>query len=336
MKMTSDALLQDCVTRGTGPFVDIDPLLTVLRSRGWSDERLAKNDLAESAAGGGAHRFRAFWKTIEQLAVEMETLGLPPIFIKCVREYPYCDFNVDFLVPRTRLRSVARHLYTTHWKAPATWDSIEQLLIERAKLKLQATDNGLLAAHLYGGVSWRYQGDIGLLRKNGEQADPEHLRLVPIVEACGFRPSDRIETRIWLPRAPAEFVMQAAHIAFENFRITVGEAVHFRLLQIRSADAWTEARALARGFGCEAALDLVDRESRRVCASLEQLDPADWPRTLPMADLAPTFRERARLLTGQGRRLAALNEVGTASGVYLLVSLIRRLRRWRRGAEDYR
>ena len=74
----------------------------------------------------------------------------------------------------------------------------------------------------------------------------------------------------------------------------------------------------------------------QVVDGLLTLDPADYPRTLPRRALTPAFRERGRLLRGRGEPIAALHESGSMSAVYALVSNIRRVRRWRRGVEDYR
>lgn len=331
-------LLERCAAQRDGRFADIRPLTDALRARGWTDERLAKNDLAEPRrVPGRDYDYARFWATVARLASELSSLDLPPIFIKCVREYRYCDSNVDVLVPRRQLRRVAEHLYRSDWRAPAPWDTFEQLLIERDKLKLPATRPGLIAAHLYGGVSWRYQSDIGLLRHDGVQPNPRHLVSVPLARyvepAAAAVPGD---LQIWLPGDAAEFVLQAAHVAFENYRLTVGEAVHFQLLRRRAAASWEEARALARRYGCAEALSLIDRESLRVCSALPELDPADYPQTLPITSVLPPLGERGRLLSGERRNLAALSEVATASAVYLGVSAIRKLRRLRRGVEDYR
>lgn len=327
------ALVRQCGASRRGPYADIEPLLASLRRRGWSTERLAKNDLLEpTGVAGRDYDYRRFWSTIARLAREMRRLELPPIFIKCVREYAYCDANVDLLVPRGSLRAVGRELTRGAWRRPEPWDTFEQLLIERDKLKLPAVESGLLAAHLYGAVSWRYQSDIGLLRHDGFGADPEHLHEAAVSEYAPFAE----DVAIWLPRPAAEFVLQAAHVAFENYRVTVGEALHFRLLRQRAGAEWPAAEALARRFGCGAALRLLDAESERICAAIETLDPADYPRTLPLGAVAPAFAERGRVLWADRRRVGAAAEVATASSVWFAVSAIRRWRRMRRGVEDYR
>jgi len=331
--------LDEWISPRSGRYADLGRVVRHLRERGWSDERLAKNDLAlPSGAPGTREKYETFWRTLERLAAELEAQGLPPIFIKCVREYEYCDSNVDVLVPRARLRSVARHLYRTAWSPPTVWDSVEQLLIERAKLKLPARETGLCAAHLYGGVSWRYQSDMGLLRRDGREADPAQLERVAIdrIVVSPKAQSGSGSREIWLPSDAAEFVLQAAHVAFENYRITVGEAIHFRLLRERAGEAWEEAQRLGATVGCTSALALIDRESLDTCTRLAELRPEDYPRTLPMKVLWPALRERALWHRGQGRPVAAAAELSTAAGVYGLVSNLRRFRRFRRGVEDYR
>ncbi len=331
--------LERCHGERRGRYADIGPLVDELRARGWAEERLVKNDLIEpKGVAGRKWDHAAFWNTIVQLTGELEGLGLPAIFIKCVREYPYCDSNVDVLVPRRRMREVARQLYRSAWVAPELWDQFEQLLIERAKLKLPSTRPGLITAHLYGGVSWRYQSDIGMLRRDGVAENPDQLQRTAVGDCVPQGTTGVVgrETMVWLPDDASELVLQAAHVAYENFRITVGEALHFRLLVLRVPEALEAARERARENGCESALQLLDDESRRVVDGLLTIDPADYPRTLPRAPLTPAFAERSRLLRGRGETLAAIHESGSMRAVYALVSNIRRFRRWRRGAEDYR
>ena len=114
------------------------------------------------------------------------------------------------------------------------------------------------------------------------------------------------------------------------------EAIHFRLLRRRAEQAWEKAQELGATVGCTAALALIDHESLDICTRLAELRPEDYPRTLPMRTLWPALAERAGWHCGQRRRLAAAVELSTAAGVYALVSNLRRLRRWRRGVEDYR
>lgn len=315
-----------------GPYVDIRPLVSALESRGWSAERLMKNEL-DSACREEDDRYPRFVATIAVLDDELRSLGIEPVFIKCFRTYRYSDANIDVLVPRSQLRSVARHLYGSAWRAPEPWDQFEQLLIERAKLKLPSAEAGLLTAHLYGGVSWRYQSDIGLLRRDGERPDPAHLRRVGLARyGEGVDPAKEV----WIPDGAAELVLQAAHVAFENYRITVGEALNFQLLKLRDPDAWADAVELAPRYGCVRALEMMDRESDWICDHLGDLDPRDYPRTLEAPSVLRPVAERTRTLLRGGRYLSALNELGTSVAVYSLVRGIRRIRRLRRGMEDYR
>lgn len=330
-------LLSQCTPDDSGRYVDISPFIDILKARGWSDERLAKNDLVDSSGiSGRRHNFGQFWRTIAELARELDQFGVAPIVIKSVREYRYSDTNVDILVPRRDLRRVARHLYRSGWAAPEWRDAVEQLLIERAKLKLPSTRTGILAAHLYGGVSWRYQSDIGLLRLDGVEPNPDQLTMARIQELAPGVHSIPSESSVWVPNMAAELVMQAAHIAFENYRITIGEAVHLQLMLKRSEDAWHEALDIARKIGCEPALHLVAKQSRNVIQGLELASSADFPMTLQLRELMPAWRERALYLLRRGRILSAVNEFGTTIAVYTAVSLIRRWRRSRRGVEDYR
>ena len=323
--------------RREGLYYQLRHLIEELRDRGWSDERLSKNDLlaADPESESAAREYARFWRTIVRLARELRELDLAPIFIKCVREYRYRDANVDTLVPQQEMSSVEDHLCASSWARPRPWDTLEQMMIERAKRKLPSRDSSLVAAHLYGAVSWRYQGDIGLLRTDGRNPDPRHLVRVSSASFAGREATGDGES-LWIPAPEAELVLQAAHVVFENFRITVGEAIHFQLLQVRHPSAWNRARALADQHGCSRALDLVRARSERLCSNIDRLAPEDHPQTLPFTELRKAFRERTRHLLANRRVLSAVNELGTSVGFFTLVSTIRKVRRWRRGREDYR
>lgn len=317
-----------------GPYVDISPIVDSLTATGWDDERLVKNDLLEAAGRfGRPNTYQRFIDTMARLATELHAAGIPFIFIKCVREYRYSDTNVDVLVPGDRLREVASLLRGSVWTSPHAWDRLEQFAIERAKMKLPSTKETVLAAHLYGGLSWRYQSDIGLLRHDGRTPNPEQLQIVSLRE---YGARGVLDGEVWIPSDEIEFVLQAAHVAFENFRITVGEAVHFQLLKLRAPQAWRNAHRLAADYGCQEALRMMDRESARIAENLHRIQPADYPRTLPAPELLKAFRDRAATLFGSGRWLSAVNELGTSMAVFGLVRAIRAVRRLRRGREDYR
>jgi hypothetical protein len=322
------------------PYVDITALISRLRKNGWSDERLVKNDLIEPLGREGReYGYAAFWRTILQIAVELRSMDIPHIFVKCVREYRYCDSNVDVLVPRQRMKEIANEFYKSHWVKPLLEDTIEQLIMERSKLKLQSTTEGILPVHLYGAVSWRYQDDIGLLRKNSYKPNEAHLKQIRVAEftadeQVGLDPDQ--PDWVWIPDDAVEFVLQAAHVIFENYRITLGEAIHFRLLRERATSAWPQACQIAKEHGCKTALRLLDEQSEMICSDLENLNPHDFPRPLPLSYILPAFIGRMKFLARNRRYVSATNEVVTSIGAYCGLYPIRRLRRLKRGFEDFR
>lgn len=325
-------LLRESGPPGPAGFVDLTRWLTRLQEHGWTGAHLTRNELPADSSRQ-AH-YEKFWKTIRELAQQFRDLGLPPIFIKCVREYRYSDANVDVLVPSARWRSVIERLCRTHWKLPARADWLEQQLIERAKLKLPAASPDFFAAHLYQAVSWRYQKDIGLLRLHGREPNEHQLRRLPLQR---FLPDcARPEEWIYHPNEASELVLQAAHVVFENFRITLGEACHFVLLRERAGSAWEEALVLADRYGCGPALHLVAEESQRILENLEEMDPRDFPFPLPPGGLWRCFRARYRHLWEKGQGWGAMVELGGCTASYAALRLIRRVRRWRRGHEAYR
>jgi len=328
-----DELLSRGAERGNGGFVDLAPWIAKLADRGWTVEHLLRNELPADSSRQ-AH-YEKFWRTIRELALQLRDLGVPPIFIKCVREYRYSDANVDVLVPSPQWQAVIGRLCRTHWRRPSRADWLEQQVIERFKLKLPAVSPDFFAAHLYQAVSWRYQKDIGLLRLNGQEPNERQLHRWPLQR---FLPDRSWSEEEWIyhPNEASELVLQAAHGVFENFRLTLGEAVHFVLLRDRAGPAWDEAAALAGRYGCASALHLVAGESQRLLQHLASLDPRDFPYPLPRAGLWRCFRERYGHLRTQGRTWEAAVELGSCMASYTGLRFIRRWRRWRRGHEAYR
>lgn len=328
-----DDLLRKVAGKRKGVFVDLGPWIAELSAYGWTVEHLVRNELPATPSRR-AH-YETFWRTIRELARQLRDLGLPPLFIKCIREYQYSDANVDVLVPWPQWQTVIERLCRTHWQRPARADWLEQQVIERAKLKLPAASSDLCAAHLYRALSWRYQKDIGLLRLNGEAPNEGQLHRWPLQR---FLPNRSCLEEEWIyhPNEASELVLQAAHVVFENFRITLGEVVHFILLRERAGSAWEEAVALAKQYGCESALSLVAGESLRLLQNLARLNPRDFPYPLPRAGLWRCFGERYHHLRERGQGWEAAVELGGCIASHTALRVIRRWRRWRRGYEAYR
>jgi hypothetical protein len=325
----ADLVLQAPIIAGR-PYRDVGAPLRALRAAGWSQERLDKNDLRDGEAADA--RYDRFWATMARLQnVLGGPSGVDPIFIKSVREYPYSDGNVDVVIPKGALREVEDRLAREQWVRPTFASRVEQRAMERGKLKMQSSDPSLLAAHLYEGVSWRYQPDIGLLRAGTRS---EVLRTVA-VRTYAPRAAQR-NVEIWIPADHTELVLQTAHIVFENYRMSLGEAMNLVLLRQRAQHAWPAAEELARQFGCDATLRAGMEHADWMVRHALELVPSRLPMPIPFARLAPAIAERSRWFAGRGDVWNSVLELSTFAAFFPLLRSVRAFRRWRRGHEDFR
>jgi hypothetical protein len=303
---------------------DLGALRSRLELAGWDAERLDKNEL-RAAAGD------RYWTTAERMAEVMAALGHEPVFLKLVREYDYHDSNVDILVPWRDWHRVVRRFTVAGWQLPRGIDRVEQALVERRKLKLSPRDPRLVAAHLYGGVAWGYQHDTGLLRDPSGRLD--HRQLCPISFA-DRRLDGSVTGTAFHPVGAAELVIQAAHTLGENFRMTLGEAVHIsRLASDRRVVR--EALSLGRCHGLDRAVEVVVCQARAMVDGWSMLDPSSCPQAVPPALVAGSLRARHTAL-GRGSRGQAWGETVTVAGSYAARRSVRFVRKRRRGREDRR
>lgn len=322
------ALLDRRAPEYHGAFYDLAPLQTFLREEhGWTPADLARNQFPAPAPldGAGARAHARFWGTIAEAARRLEGAGILPITIKSLRTYAFWDSNTDLLIPAGSRARVLEALYAGPWVPPSRASRVEQALVERAKIKLPSADPELLPVHLYEGISWRYQADIGLLTG----ADHTASRLVPVPAA--LYAGTRVEADPPVVRVPddaTELVLQAAHAAYENFRLSLGEAVHLHLLR-RTPGVWERAREIADVHGCAVALREVADIAERMVAGELGWRPAAFPLQIPLAVLARCYRERAAFLLGRRRVGSAAVEIGGFAWVFPVIRAVRRVRRAR-------
>jgi hypothetical protein len=313
-----------------GVFHDLAPLHRFLeREHGWTAADLARNQLPARApldeAGARAHA--RFWGTIALAARRLEGAGILPVTIKSLRTYAFWDSNADLLIPAGSRARALQALYAGPWVAPSRRSRLEQALVERAKIKLPSQDPEYRPVHLYEGISWRYQADIGLLTG----AEHTASRLVPVPAAVFAGTRDQADPPVVrVPDDATELVLQAAHAAYENFRLSLGEAVHLHLLR-RVPGVWERAQGIARVHGCAVALDEVMALCEGWVAGELGWNPAAFPLQIPLPTLARCYRERAAFLLGRRRVGSAAVEIGGFAWVFPVIRAVRRVRRARAG-----
>ena len=165
-------------------------------------------------------RQEEYWSTLSQLNTIFQGAGVTLKTIKSLRSYPYIDSNVDIIVDKADWRMLSAEIQRKVWRKPTIGEFLEQTSIEPYKLKYQPLKKGLVAAHFYGGIRWRYCTPFNL-----KNFDPALLwREVPIPSSADTSATS-IPT-ITVPTHELDIAIQCAHIATENYRITLGEIIH--------------------------------------------------------------------------------------------------------------
>lgn len=290
-----------------------ETLAADLSASGWSAEDFRRNQmlrLADDGAGGDSasrEPFDAYWTTVGRLHEVLTAAGIRPVFLKSRRNYPFYDSNVDVLIARAEWAETIRVLSADRWRVPSKLVQVKQNLIERSKLKLPPTEAGLLPAHLYGAVSWRYQSDVGFLPQG--DAENRYLEQVPMAELCpGLTefPGMKILMTTW----SADLLIHSAQTAFENYRIFLGEAVFIHDLWRRlPAGEIREIEALARENGGYDALMYVREHIDTVFADPAYLRPERWPHNLSLPALWRAWYRRAGNVRKRRSTLRAAEEM---------------------------
>lgn len=307
--------------------VDLSAWLNRLVPLGWDDERLRVNDFPRAARGLPDPGYDAFWRTVTALAAHLRELGDTPLLIKCHRTYPYCDQNVDVLLPMRLWPALHQRLEQDGWHRRGALVRRKQRLVEPGKEKLRATAASRADAHLYARISWRHQRGLDeSLQRTGQ----------PVTDWFERHLTDDADGNNGYlhPAPPLELVIQAAHICFENYRMTLGEAVHIDLLA-RHPSNLDAARELADQLGTGRALSLITDFSGELLDQVERLPAARFPVQLPRPALRDCFRERLGHNRAHGASAAGVWELVTSHAFGQAAGVVRRLRRRRHGRETY-
>jgi len=317
-------------------YYNIDEIINYLKSLGWSSDDLERNELYSSSFKDAitSPNFVKFWETIDEACTLFHENKFEPLLIKCIRTYPYFDKNVDVIVPKGKWKEFVKLVTGSKWYMPSMASRLDQLLIERGKLKFPSHGEHFMMIHLYKFVSWRYQSDMELLRDNG--TDPE-LNQISKFEANMFSEDVSSKNDSWFyhPNRVSELVVQAAHVVFENYRITLGEVINFQILK-RDKEAWDNACELSKEYGCYKALIYIDQLSQNILSDIENLKPSDFPYRMKYSDLSECFQERVDFWKERNNTLTGYKEMLTSKLFFGILQPVRSFRKLRKGTEAYR
>jgi hypothetical protein len=287
----------------------IGRIIRALAAQGWGPPEFAANHLEYASAlhlgenSGPVHAsFERYWRTVGRISSLLREEGIFHVIIKTRRSYPYSDTNVDVYIQDGDWPVVRDVLSRDQWRMPSRAVRFKQRLIERAKIKLPPRVPGLVPAHVYYAVSWRYQRDVTFL-------DPQMVEEVPLVsEAPQLRGEVGSQT-VPMPSRPADLLLHAAEIVFENYRITLGEALYMSWLlqKVSSLDRRRVYRlGIERGAGN--ALRCMIRRAK----AIEDKDGAEvgvhWPKNYSAPELVGAWWERLAEQANHGRALSGIEE----------------------------
>lgn len=284
-----------------------------LIDRGWGAEDFQRNQMLYHyeqtvKAHGKAHdNFEKYWRTVHRLHHVLSAAGLTPVILKSRRNYAFEDSNVDVLISKAEWEKAIETLHGDAWRIPSKLIQFKQNMIERSKLKLPNREDDLIPAHFYGAVSWRYQTDVGFLPQDDQRN--QFLEIVPMAELC----PDLHEvhgTNLLMTTWTADLLIHSAQTAFENYRISLGEAIFIHQL-------WTDlpegevkkVKDLARQYGGYDALMLVKNHVFRVLADPAYERAEKWPHNLSYPGLWKAWFRRARNVSKRNSAFRAAEEM---------------------------
>jgi hypothetical protein len=287
----------------------IGRMIRALAAQGWGPPEFAANHLAYASAlhlgenSGPVHAsFERYWRTVGRISSLLREEGIFHVIIKTRRSYPYSDTNVDVFIQDGDWPVVRDLLSRDQWRMPSRAVRFKQRLIERAKIKLPPRVPGLVPAHVYHAVSWRYQRDVTFL-------DPQMVEEVPLASEVPQLEGEVGSQTVPMPTRPADLLLHAAEIVFENYRIALGEVIYMSwLLQNVSPQDQRRVYRLGIERGAGKALRCIIRQARAIEGRDGSELGGDWPKNLPVRELVGAWWERLAEQAKKGRGLSGIEE----------------------------
>jgi hypothetical protein len=287
----------------------IRDVIKALSDHGWTDSDFKRNHLSYAAAlhlGSASERatsdFLSYWRTVARITSLLQAENVFHVVIKTRRNYPYGDTNVDVFINVEDWPQVRGLLCSTGWRMPSPLVVLKQRMIEREKIKLPPEEDGLVPAHLYMSVSWRYQREVSFL-------DPKMIVQVPLIEEAPQLREAWGSVRVPMPTRAADILLHCAEIVFENYRITLGETMYLRwLLEHVSLPERRRVYRLGVKRGAAEAIRVVLSGVPRGGDMATTVGTATWPRNLLARELLTSWRERFRTQRRSGRVMSGCEE----------------------------
>lgn len=248
-----------------------------------------------------------FWSTVDEVRSLLLAQGLDPVFIKTLRSYPYCDSNLDILVPKESWPLIEAALVPAGFER-ATWRrDWGKFLLEPDK-DWYHPPPGLTPVHVYPRISW-----------HGMEFIPA-AEILETAERRSFMGHEFVA-----PAWTQDLMIHCPHTVYENYGMRLGEFLHIattlsiqridldRLFEVADRGAWAGSVEFVLGL-VKALHPTLMPWGRRLPDQVHALPEVEaWAREFPLeyprSDLRRMWMDRSRYHLLRGRLNSAAKEL---------------------------
>lgn len=270
--------------------------------------------------------FNIFWQTTYSILEILHRHDIYPLVIKTVKEYDYYDSNLDLVFQKEDWHKAIKIIENQGYLPSKSFKEPDKLMYRKFVNQKQVYPG----IHFHKAITWN---GVGYLENKILWSRKQEISING--------------TRVWIPSIEDDFLINCAHIIFENYELTLGDFFHLSgIVQQEDLD-WQYVMESSQKNGWNLALHSVLKHfsrffnlifhkspfSPQLCADLE-IRPADpekafrisFPARLPIKDLGLAFSQRI-LRNFQRRNYKwAVMEIGAYPAFFMIYQIKRILR----------
>lgn len=243
-------------------------------------------------------RSDAFRRVMRETSQLLQDHGFEHICIKFRKLYRYYDSNVDVVVDPRQWRQSVELLQHQGYTPHVMFKEPDKIMFDKPEA---------VSVHLHPGVTWNgvpYFDQPSLWRRSTRSADGP-----------------------WLELAPEDDVLvNLAHNLFENYEVSLGDALYFKRLMETYAFDPEDLERIAAANGWRYGFQQAYRQMRTLVSAWTHVEPTgalpanllDYPYQIQMPVLARTFSQRIASNLSGLRLRTALREVYAYPAFYAL------------------